>query len=168
MRIDDDHLYHGAALNQIAEDPHFTAINVLAPGGMNLRNSYRINDDIGVHLKYASKPTGGAEEYKFNFTAEHLADLDRIRGQVARTFVALVCVRDREICCMPLSQLDQLINSRRSAIGKREDQYVVLVTLPAGRSFRVYVSVPGQRGAILDKPLIIARNCFPQNLFERP
>lgn len=165
MKIDDDHLYHGAALNQIAEDPHFTAINVLAAGGTKLSNSYRINDDIGIHLKYATNPAGTAKEYKFTFTESHLGDLDKIRGQVEKAFVALVCVKDRHICCLSLEQLDELVARRREAIGGAEDQYVLLVTLPEGGRFRVYVSVPGHRGQILGKPIVVPRNCFPASLF---
>src|ERR1043165_2514843 len=118
MRIDDDHLYHGAALNQIAEDPHFTAINVLTTGGMKLRNSYRINDDIGVHLKYSTSPVGGAREYKFTFPAEHLADLRRIQAQVAKTFIALICVKDRQVCCLPLQLVDRLLPGPRGGAGR--------------------------------------------------
>jgi hypothetical protein len=166
MRIDDDHLYHGAALNQIAEDPHFTAINALSAGRTKLRNSYRINDDIGVHLKYCTSPSGQAEEYKFTFTAEHLADLRKVHEQAAKTYLVLVCVADRQVCCLSLTELEELIRARRDAIGGDEDQYVILVTIPAGKSFRVYVSVPGQRGKILGKPLIVSRNSFPSRLFE--
>jgi hypothetical protein len=166
MKIDDDHLYHGAALNQVAEDSHFTAINVLAAGGTKLDNSYRINDDIGLHLKYSSNPIGAANEYKFTFSAAHLADLQKIQGQVKKTFVALVCVKDRHICCLSLPQLNELVARRRKAVGSDEDQYVVLVTLPEGSRFRVYVSVPGRRGQMLGKPLVVPRNCFPASLFS--
>lgn len=166
MKIDDDHLYHGAALNQIAEDPHFTAINVLTAGGTRLGNAYRINDDIGVHLKYASNPVGAAREYKFTFTADHLDELDKIRAYVSKTFAALVCVNDRHVCCLSIEQLDELIQRRRKSVGGEEDQYVVLVNLPEGKSFRAYVSVPGHRGQMLGRPLIIARNCFPGILFD--
>lgn len=164
MKIDDDHLFHGAALNQIAEDPHFTAINVL-PSGSVLSNSYRINDNIGVHLKYASSPVGSAREYKFTFPAEHVADLASLEDKVSSMFVALVCVKDRHICCLTLAQLQDLIRRRRKAMGADEDQFVVLVTLPEGKSFRVYVSVPAHRGQMLGKPLIVPRNCFPSGIF---
>ncbi len=164
MKIDDDHLYHGAALNQIAEDPHFTAINVLHSGSA-LSNSYRINDNIGVHLKYASSPGGAAKEYKFTFPAEHIRDLGALEGQVSKMFVALVCVKDRHICCLTLAQLQDLIARRRKAMGANEDQYVLIVTLLEGKSFRVYVSVPGHRGQMLGKPLVVARNCFPSGIF---
>jgi hypothetical protein len=167
VRIDDDHLYHGAALNQIAEDPHFTAINALSAGRAKLRNSYRINDDIGVHLKYCTKPSGQVKEYKFTFTTEHLADLRKVNEQAAKTYLVLICVDNRQICCLSLTELEVLIRSRREAIGGDEDQYVILVTIPAGKRFRVYVSVPGQRGKMLGKPLVVSRNSFPSRLFEK-
>ena len=76
MRIDDDHLYHGAALIQIAEDKHFTAINALDKDGTGLSNAFRVNADIGVLLKYSSKPKGPVKEYQFTFTREHIAQLE--------------------------------------------------------------------------------------------
>lgn len=57
MKITDEHLYHGAALTQIAEHPSFTAINGIRIGGKLHRSAFRINDSIGVYFKYASKPT---------------------------------------------------------------------------------------------------------------
>ena len=36
MKIDDDHMYHGAVLLQIAEHPRFTAINTIELSGQNL------------------------------------------------------------------------------------------------------------------------------------
>ena len=57
MKIDDDHMYHGAVLLQIAEHPRFTAINTIELSGQKSRSAYRINDRIGIFLKYASKPS---------------------------------------------------------------------------------------------------------------
>ena len=48
MHIDDDHLYHGSALIQIAEHPHFTAINSLKVKGKLVRAAYKINDQMEV------------------------------------------------------------------------------------------------------------------------
>ena len=137
MRIDDDHLYHGAALIQIAEDPHFTAINSMKLASGISRNAYRINADLGVYLKYASKPTPSHGEYVFTFLRTHLDELAAIAEVTARSFVALVCVRDREICCLPYPDLKGLIERRRSAKGVSEDQYSVLVTAPPRSKFRV-------------------------------
>ena len=78
MRIDDNHMYHGAALIQIAEDQQFTAINSLKLNDLVLRNAYRINDDIGFAMKYSTKPKGRYKEYLFTFSTEYLEKLSAI------------------------------------------------------------------------------------------
>ena len=65
-------MYHGAALIQIAEHPEFTAINSLKVKGKVLPNSYKINDGIGVHMKYASRPANTFGEYQFTLPQEEL------------------------------------------------------------------------------------------------
>ena len=79
MKIHDDHMYHGAALIQIAEHPQFTAINSLRIRGNTVGNSYQINNDIAVSVKYAHAPVGGFKEYVFNFTEANLAELASIK-----------------------------------------------------------------------------------------
>jgi hypothetical protein len=49
MKIDDDHMYHGAALIQIAEHPQFTAINSFEGKLAHYENTYRINGDVAVY-----------------------------------------------------------------------------------------------------------------------
>ena len=106
MKINDDHMYHGAALLQVAEDPRFTAINSIEISGQKSRSAYRINDSIGIFLKYASKPSRTFGEYTFTFTDDHLRELAEVDSrQVTNTFIALVCVKDREIACLTLPQL---------------------------------------------------------------
>ena len=56
MKIRLEHQYHGAALNQIAENENFTAINSLETNGENDRSAFIINNDKVVYLKYATKP----------------------------------------------------------------------------------------------------------------
>lgn len=165
MSVDDDHLYHGAALIQIAEHPRFTAINSLKlPSGVT-RSAYRINDSVGVYLKYASKPLGAAKEYRFTFTRQHLDELQAIRKVTPNLFIAMVCVHGREICCLRYSQLEALIGYRRDDAGHEEDQYTVLVTLPARKGFRVYVNASNARNRFVGKQLIVARNAFPACIF---
>ncbi|HEX9728624.1 MAG TPA: hypothetical protein VGA37_08975 [Gemmatimonadales bacterium] len=165
MKIDDDHLYHGSALIQIAEDPHFTAINSLQlPAGV-CRSAYRINDNIGVYLKYASKPTPSHREYVFTFHAEHIKELEHIAKATTTAFLALVCVKAREVCCLPYAEFLSLVDMRRTAKGASEDQYVVLVTVPAKSKFRVYVNSPGRKNTMVGKPLLIARSAFPTRIF---
>ena len=50
MKINDDHMYHGAALIQIAEHPQFTAINSFPHDGHASRSAFLVNLDIGMGL----------------------------------------------------------------------------------------------------------------------
>lgn len=166
MHIHDDHMFHGAALIQIAEQPQFTAINSLRVGGVRVPVAYKVNDEIALYLKYASKPTATYKEYIFTFTIEHLGTLAQIKAANPKTFVALVCVKEREICCISYDELMSLVARRKAKKGADEDQYTVLVTAPKGKGLRVYMNLPGQRGTILGKALIVARKAFPALLFE--
>jgi hypothetical protein len=166
MHIDDDHMYHGAALIQIAEDRRFTAINSFKLGREVSRSAYRINDDIGVYMKYATKPTPAHREYGFTFQTSHLVELASIARLTKSVFVAMVCVKARQVCCVAYSDLLSMIDERRAAKGANEDLYVVLITLPPGKSFRVYMNAPGVRNTQLGEPLIVSRNAFPSVMFE--
>lgn len=166
MKIDDNHMYHGAALLQIAEDPRFTAINAIEISGEKSRSAYLINTNIGIFLKYASKPSGTGPEYSFNFTDDHLQELNEVAGKVRKTFIALVCVEDRQIACLDLPNLKELIKLRRKERGADEEQSIVFVRVPQRRKLRVYVSVPGRRKTILEKEILVARTDFPGILFD--
>jgi len=165
MKIHDDHMYHGAALIQIAEHPQFTAINSLRIRGSTVANSYQINNDIAVSLKYACVPVGGFKEYIFNFTQANLAELTSIKDRYRKCFIALVCVQGREICCLSVEELFSLVERRRNAAGRKEDVYSLLVTAPKGRSLRAYVNKPGRKGMRLGKELIVSRSGFPNEIF---
>ena len=165
MKIREEHLYHGAALNQIAEHKKFTAINALKVKGKVSRSAFRINDATVVYLKYASKPAGKFKEYQFTFTAPHRAELKAIADAGEELYLALVCVKDKEICCIIYRDFMELYDARRKAAGKAEDQLVILVTLDAGEAFRTYVNSPGEKGKFLHRKKI-ARNRFPTILLK--
>ncbi|HEV8071501.1 MAG TPA: hypothetical protein VGP76_27550 [Planctomycetaceae bacterium] len=165
MKINDDHMYHGAALTQIAEHRRFTAINAFKDGDEISRSAFRVNDDIGVFLKYATKPAPAHDEYVFQFTPEHLNELERIAALVPLAYLALVCVKGREICCLDHKQLKKMIAQRRRAKGEDEDQYTVLVKMPFRKEFRVYVNAPGRKNTMLGAPILVPRNAFPESLF---
>lgn len=165
MHIDDDHRHHGAALIQIAEHPLFTAINSFKLTSGVSRSACRINDTIGIYLKYASAPLGRHKEYGFTFHEEHLDELEQI-SQTVKTYMALVCVEDRHICCLAYSDLTGLIERRVAARGAKETQYVVLVTAPKNKKFRVYINAPGVRNTMLGKPLKVGRSDFPKLIFS--
>jgi hypothetical protein len=106
MHIADDHLYHGAALIQIAERPEFKAINPVAQ--FSSRSALRINNDIAIYMKYAAKPVGSYREYPFTFNDAHWSELDDLSQTKYRVFIVLVCIEAREICCLTLKELRDL------------------------------------------------------------
>lgn len=165
MKINDDHMYHGSALTQIAEHPQFTAINAFKTEEGISRSAFKINDDIGVYLKYSSAPKPPYNEYVFTFNREHLSELLLLSKKVSKVFIAFVCVKARQICCLSYPQLLRLIQARANAKGSSETQYSVLITAPQGKSFRVYVNAPGKRNTKLGE-IIISRNDFPDVLFS--
>ena len=166
MQIRDEHLYHGSALNQIAEHDSFTAINTLTVKNKKSRSSFRINDSIAVYFKYCTKPAGGFLEYIFTFNNSHLRELHDIEMIGDKLYLALICVEDRQICCIPNSELTDMINERKKDAGQKEDQYQVLVTLKKGSAFRVYMNKHNSPGKRLKKLLKVPRNNFPNALFE--
>lgn len=166
MKINDDHLYHGAALTQIAEHPQFTAINAIRVDGVVSRSAFRINDGIGVYLKYASEPKPPAKDYIFTFTKPNKDELTRIAAQSDKTYIAFVCIDDRQICCVEFDVFQEWLAKRHKALGHAEDTSTILVNLPKGKEFRVNMNQPGRRKVYLDKPLLVPRNRFPDALFE--
>lgn len=165
MKLHDDHLYHGAALIQVAEHTKFTAINSLKIGKDKYTNAYRINDDVAVYLKYATNPNKAHSEYVFSFQSDHLDSLKEIAGHCKSTYLALVCVKDREVCCISYKELCALISAREKKKGEKEDQYAILVTAPTGKSLRVYINAPGVRGQMIGDPLLVPRNRYPDVIF---
>ena len=166
MQIREEHLYHGAALNQIADHEQFTAINTLKFKGDESRSAFRVNDDIAVYLKYCTKPSSTFGEYKFTFNSSHLQELRNIAKTENKLHVVLVCVDDRHICCIRYNLFLSMIKERREAKGRKEEQYQILVTLKKGEAFRVYMNKPSRRKKILGESRKVRRNAFPNSLFE--
>ncbi|MBL3529581.1 MAG: hypothetical protein JMN27_17635 [gamma proteobacterium endosymbiont of Lamellibrachia anaximandri] len=167
MKVQDEHMYHGAALAQIAENPQFTAINALKVGGKNSKSTYKVNDSIAVYLKYASKPIGTYKEYNFTFTTSHLSEMKRIVSTDHMLYIALVCIKGREVCCISYEDLINMIDKRKEAHGGKESQYTILCTLKPKQAFRVNMNQPGKKKTyLLTKSLVVKRNTFPSVLFN--
>ena len=141
MPFSNENQYHGAALSQIAEHQLFTAINGVRIDGQLSRSAYRVNDNIGVYLKYASVPTGNS--YGFTFSSEHIDELIHLETLCARVYIALICVQDKEICCIQYDG-DYTISA-------------VSAELRPGHAFRL-------RG-IAQNEQIVFRNSFPGTIF---
>ncbi|WP_155739231.1 hypothetical protein [Ralstonia solanacearum] len=166
MKIDDDHMYHGAALIQIAEHENFTAINSMKIGKKIVPMAYRINDAIAVYLKHGNNPTESHSEYQFGFNKNNLRDLASISSGNEKTFIALICVKDREICCIEYGELIKMIDARKKAKGAVEDQYTILVTARKNEKMRAYMNMPGRKNTMLSPPIKVSRNGFPGLIFD--
>jgi hypothetical protein len=165
MKINNDHMYHGAALTQIAEHPQFTAINAFKHEGETSRSAFLVNTDIGIFLKYAAtKPTKTYKEYGFVFRKDNLDELVKLKSHFEQVFLCFVCVAAAEICCISYEDFLNLIAQRQNARGAAEDTYTVLVTALEGNSFRVYMNAPGERKKALGR-MTVSRNKFPKCLF---
>ncbi|WP_422035172.1 hypothetical protein [Reyranella sp.] len=165
MKIDDDHMYHGAALIQIAEHPEFTAINSAKLKGVVQENTFQVNQSVAIHLKYASKPNKAHSEYVFTFHKHHLQMLKALEQKSDKVFIGLVCVEARQICCISHRELEDLIATREAKKGAPEDQYTLLVTVPSGKQFRVYMNAPGQKKTSIGS-FTVPRNAFPGCIFS--
>jgi hypothetical protein len=130
-----------------------------------VRGAYKINNEIAVYLKYASEKTQAYDEYVFTFQEDHRRQLAMIADSNQKTFLVLVCVQDREICCISYERFKGLIDLRRKAKGALEDQYSVLVTSPRNKQLRVYVNVPGKKRQKLGE-FQVKRSAFPDVIFE--
>ena len=165
MKINDDHMYHGAALTQIAEHPVFKAINAYWSKGKKSSCAYRINDATGIYMKYAGSPRGAAKEYVFTFTQAHLQELTKLREHCTSVFAVLICIEAKSICALSYGQIMKFVKIRQDAKGGAEDQYQIFVTAPANKQFRAYINQPSRKGIMLGETLV-ARNAFPEILFE--
>jgi hypothetical protein len=174
MYIHDDHMHYGSAIIQVAEDRHCTAIKALHYCGRLSRCAFRVEfrkKRIGLYVKYRSEPDVRKPPlYNFPVDKYNLGELESMRKKRRlRVFLALVCVKASQICCLPYKDFRRMIEKRREEIGKREPQYVIKVSLPRGCYFRVGVSTPGKKGGMetLLEKMQIPQSNFPKGLFVK-
>ncbi len=84
-----------------------------------------------------------------------------------KIFICLICVSASHICCITYETLLELIAEREQAKGADENAYTILVTLPTGKRFRIYMNQPGRRKVTLTKK-IVPRDDFPDVVFRNP
>lgn len=166
MKIRTEHQTLGAALMQIAEDNNFTAINPLRLKNEKINNAFLINADTCLFLKYRQEPSGSHAEYLFTFSSDVIASIKKAKKVHKKIFFGLVCVEGQEVCCIDISQFEEMVRARKECFGGDEDSYQVLVTIPNGKSLRAYMNAAGQKGYVAGSKLIIPRSRFPAALFE--
>ena len=115
-------------------------------------------------MKYASESQNKYGEYAFNFHRDHLKEIEILNKKTERTFLALICVNEREICCLSHQLFIDIIAERKGRAGYAEDQYMILVTAMPRKKFRVYANSPGTKGKSLTQ-WKVARSDFPEIIF---
>ncbi len=145
MKVQEQDIYHGAALTQIAEHQSFKALNK----GSERYGHYLINADCHVFIKYSKSPKS---PWSFTFTPEQLEPLRNIQGSQADLYACLVCGHET-ICLLSQEQLEQVIDF---AAGNSQ---WIRVEVPKGGSCRVI----GSAGKLKKT---VPHNAFPGNLFE--
>jgi hypothetical protein len=175
MTIDDNDLYYGAALKQIADHKLFKSINAEWQDGGKSRCAYRINTDIGVYIRASTKPVN--MEYVFSFKKENIEQVKALENICKKVFVVLVCynakalrrgsrmAQYRQICVIRPSEIDVLI-AARGANAAVTFQRNILISVPSSKSMRASVTVPGRKGKRMELTRKIPRNAFPQAIFE--
>lgn len=175
MHIDKDHLYYGAAVLQVAEDDRYTSINQFRKAGKRVRNSYVVNNDIGLYLTYrntrsrtANWSGKKADEYLFQLDESELAKIKELNHRYPSTSLGLICVGNERICCISFDELQSLLDLRKQDAGEEEDSYVIVVAIfPKTRmSMKVFVTPKGTRNKYLGTPIIVAENAFPGKIFD--
>jgi hypothetical protein len=115
------------------------------------RSSFIVNNDTGVYLKYATSPTKAFKECVFTFTESHLAELARLKAHHPRVLIVLVWHMAKEICAITFEESEEHRARRKKAKGEAELRYQLLVTVPQGKSFRVYMSAPRAKEDVAKK-----------------
>lgn len=152
---------------QIAEHEQFTAINALTIDCKKTSNMFRVNTGTPVVCKYAAKPNSNGE-FPFTFTRDNMEKIESLIDREESLFIALVCFEAQEICCLTKEDFVKLIRYRKETLdsGVEEGQFVILATIEAKKSFRVFVNAAGSRGKIAGDELVVSRNDFPKVIFE--
>lgn len=145
MKIQEQDIYHGAALMQIVEHPSFKALNK----GSNRYGHYLVNANCHLFIRYS---TSDAESWVFTYSPEQLEPIRNILESTATVFLCLVC-GNQSICLINEEQIQEIID-----IESEESQWIK-VTAPPRKSFRVSGSFGKIKGTI-------AHSSFPNVIFD--
>lgn len=101
--------YHGIVLRAlITELP--TGAHLKAEDAHGVVNSFVINEKIGLYIKHSAKRLS---PWVFNFTRDHIAELDLLFEHNEQSFVCLVCEYDGFLT-LSMEELNQLMDTKDS------------------------------------------------------
>ena len=155
MKIQEQHLYHGAALTQIVQHQSFKALNRAS----KKYGHYIVNTDRHVFVKYRTKPEDETKPehkdeslWKHIFSPEELSTIDNEIKHNKKVFLCLVCGQET-VCALDADQIQVVLD-----LTKKEQQWI-RVRVPSGGSCHV----SGSKGKLKKT---VPHNSFPDKVFE--
>jgi len=145
MKIQEQHLYHGAALTQIVQHQSFKALNRAS----KKYGHYIVNTDRHVFVKYR---TNKQSPWQHNFFPKELSTIDKEIKHNKKVFLCLVCGQET-VCALDADQIQVVLD-----LTKKQQQWI-RVDVPSGGSCHV----SGSKGALKKK---VPHNSFPDKVFE--
>jgi hypothetical protein len=145
MKIQEQDVYHGAALTQIVEHPSFKALNRAS----TKYGHYQINADRQVFVKYRKT---NASSWTFTFQPSEVRALASALSGPSKVYLCLVCGKTT-ICALTASEIAQVIQVQPAS-----NQWI-RVDLPKGGSLRV----SGSCGKL---SRTVPHKSFPEKVFN--
>jgi hypothetical protein len=133
MKIQEQDLYHGAALTQIVEHKSFTALNRAS----SKYGHYIVNADRHVFVKYRKT---SRSPWQHTFSAEEVKALAKAIESSDKVWLCLVC-GNQTICALGKAEIQTVLDLSAN------NQQWVRVEVPAGGS----CSVSGSHGSLKRK-----------------
>jgi hypothetical protein len=144
MKIQEQHLYHGAALTQIAEHKSFKALNRASAK----YGHYLINTDRHVFIKYRKNST---TPWQHILSADEMNSLIAACKMNEHVLLCLVC-GNVTICALDKTEIFTVLDLTSTA------QQWVKIEIPKGGSCHV----SGSNGALVK---VVPHNSFPDKAF---
>jgi hypothetical protein len=144
MKIQEQDLFHGAALTQIVEHKSFKALN----RGSQKYGHYLVNKDQHVFVKYGKS---NVTPWKFTFAPD---EIEAIRGEADKSksvFICLVC-GPITVCALNRAEFTNTIDLSASG------QQWIRIDVPKNGSCRV----SGSAGSLKRR---VPHNSFPDKVF---
>lgn len=145
MKIQEKHIYHGAALTQIVEHASFKALNKVD----DRYGHYLVNRNRRLLVKYR---TSSESPWQFSFPSSEVALMASDLEAGAKLFLCLVCGTET-VAVLDEEEVRTVLNLESTG------QQWVSVELPPGSSLRA-------RGSAGNLPRTIPHKAFPRKIFE--
>lgn len=144
MKIQDLHLFHGAALTQIVEHNSFKALNRATPK----YGHYLVNTDRHLFVKYR---TATKSPWQHTLSPDELKAISDAINKYGKVFLCLVC-GTTSVCALDATEIAIVVDLTSAT------SQTILVEVPAGGSCHV----SGSKGKLKKT---VPHNSFPNKLF---